>query len=49
MEKRSDGYFISNEELKQTGKILGMIGIGFLVVGSLRALIWGPVVRITGE
>jgi len=49
MEKRDGGYFISNEEIRHTGKVLGYVGIGCLVVGIMRSLIWGPVVRISNE
>ena len=44
MEKREGGYFISTEEIKQAGKILGIIGIGCLVVGVVGCLKWGAVV-----
>ena len=37
MEKREGGYFISTEEIKQAGKILGMVGIGCLIVGVVRS------------
>ena len=49
MEKREGGYFITIEEIKQAGRILGMVGIGCLIVGVVRSLIWGPVVRIGHE
>ncbi len=49
MERKEGGYFISNEEIKDTAKALGYVGIGCLIIGVIRSLIWGPVVRITNE
>ena len=49
MEKRDKGFFISDEEIRHTGIVLGYVGIGCLVIGIMRSLIWGPVVRITNE
>jgi len=49
MEKQNGGYFISAEEIRQTVKVLGYVGLGVLIVGTLRSLIWGPVVRISHD
>ena len=49
MERKEGGYFVTNEEIKHTAKVLGYVGIGCLIIGALRSLIWGPVVRITNE
>jgi len=49
MEKRDGGFFISTEEIRHTVKAIGYVGIGCLVIGIMRSLIWGPVVRISNE
>lgn len=43
MERREDGIFIPNEEIKMTTRILGYIGIGFLSLRLIRLALWPPV------
>jgi hypothetical protein len=43
MERREEGIFIANEEIKMAGKILGYIGIGFLSLRLIRLALWPPI------
>ena len=43
MQRKDDGYFISNEEVKMATRILGCIGIGFLGLRLIRLALWPPV------
>lgn len=39
MEKRDDGVFIPNEDIEQVKKMMGWIGIGFLVFDMIRLMV----------
>jgi hypothetical protein len=43
MEKRVDGYFISNDEVNKGKKILSYIGIGTIAWKVMRFIIASPV------
>jgi len=43
MEKRVDGYFLSNEEVNRGRKILTYVGIGSLAWKVIRFIIASPV------
>ena len=43
MERREDGIFIPNEEIKMATRILGYIGIGFLGLRLIRLALWPPI------
>lgn len=43
MERREDGIFIPNEEIKRATKILSYISIGFLSLRLIRLALWPPI------
>ena len=43
MEKRADGYFVSNEEVNTGKKILAYVGIGTIALKIIRFIIASPV------
>ena len=43
MERREEGIFIPNEEIRMATRILGYIGIGFLSLRLIRLALWPPI------
>ena len=43
MEKRADGYFVSNEEIHKGKKIFAYVGIGTIALKIIRFIIASPV------
>ncbi len=40
MERKEGGYFITDEEVKNAGKILGYVATGLLALRLMRVILW---------
>lgn len=39
MQRKDEGYFITNKEVKDTTRVLGYVGLGFLTLRILRIIL----------
>ena len=45
MERKQDGLFIHNDDIRKAKEIIGWMGMGVLIVESLRFIILRPRMR----
>ena len=45
MERKEDGFIVHDDDIRKAKEIIGWMGIGVLIVESLRFLILRPRVR----
>jgi len=49
LERKEEGYYISDEEVAKAAKIAGIIGAGIVVCTLLRLMFWPPIIRISND
>lgn len=40
MQRKDEGYLITSKEIKDTTRVLGYVGLGFLTLRILRIILW---------
>lgn len=49
MEKKENGYFVTNEEVEKAVRYSCYFGAGLIVLNIVRALLWVPVIKVINE
>ena len=49
MEKKENGYFVTNEEVNKALRYAAYAGAGLIVLNIVRALLWVPVIKVINE
>ena len=49
MERKEDGYFVTDEEVVKAAKIAGIAGAGIVALTILRQIFWPPVIIIRND
>jgi len=49
LERKEEGYFVSDEEVVKAAKIAGIAGAGMVVFTLLRQIFWPPIIRIRND
>jgi len=49
LERKKEGYYVSDEEVVKTAKIAGIASAGIVVFTLLRQIFWPPIIRIRND
>ena len=49
MERKEEGFYVSDKEVEKAAKIAGITSAGIVVFTLLRQIFWPPVIRIRND